>query len=68
MKEGQETKQIENQPSKPRLKNFDLNLIFTCNICTTREGLLLFFKNVKMCANSSHLVMINDLGTISLSK
>ena len=24
-------KEIENQPSKPKLKNFDLNLILTCN-------------------------------------
>ena len=32
--EGYETKEIENQP---RLKNFNLKIILTCNICMTGD-------------------------------
>ena len=31
---GLETKEIENQP---RLKNFNLDLILTCNVCTRKN-------------------------------
>lgn len=32
------------------------------------RGFASIFKNGKMCANSSHLVLTNDLATISLNK
>ena len=64
MNQGQETKEIENQP---RLKNFNLKLILICNIYKRGMGTTLNLTMMVFKCKSIYSVCLRILGVRSLS-